>query len=121
MVGIIKDQKYYITDISQVKLMFPNGLYETWDDRFWQKDYLEAQKLKEKCLTARAKQCIVLKQGLTQKVNNIYCELCHVNNPTPEDFVAHCMSNKDHLALEKKFNSSDYDQLLSDKSKTVST
>lgn len=39
IVGIIKGEKYFVTDISQVQLMFPGGVYENWDSRFWQKDY----------------------------------------------------------------------------------
>ena len=35
IVGIVKEQKYYLTDISQVVLMFPSGVYENWDARFW--------------------------------------------------------------------------------------
>ena len=42
IVGIVKGQKYYLTDISQVTLMFPSGVYENWDARFWQPNYVAA-------------------------------------------------------------------------------
>ena len=42
IVGIIKGQKYFITDISQVQLMFPTGVYESWDSRFVEKGYVKA-------------------------------------------------------------------------------
>ena len=32
IVGIVRDQKYYLTEISQVSLMFPCGVYERWEE-----------------------------------------------------------------------------------------
>jgi hypothetical protein len=31
-----------LTDISAVLLMFPGGVYENWDSRFWQRHYTHA-------------------------------------------------------------------------------
>jgi hypothetical protein len=35
IVGIIDNKYYYITDISEVQLLFPNCQYEDFDSRFW--------------------------------------------------------------------------------------
>lgn len=48
IIGIIKEQKYYLTDISQVYLMFPNGVKEQWDSRLWQPKYKKAFELQDK-------------------------------------------------------------------------
>ena len=47
IVGIIKNQRYYFTDVSQVQLMFPGGVYEAWDSRFWQPKYKAAIQLQD--------------------------------------------------------------------------
>lgn len=54
IVGIIRDQRYYITDISLVSLMFPNSKYDTWDHRYWQPRYEQAMREQDRCLLARA-------------------------------------------------------------------
>lgn len=45
LVGIIIDQKYYFTDVSQLKMMFPQGHYEDWSAQFWSPGYPEAFEL----------------------------------------------------------------------------
>ena len=45
LVGIIIDQKYYFTDVSQLKMMFPQGHYEDWSSQFWSPGYPEAFEL----------------------------------------------------------------------------
>ena len=42
IVGIVKKQKYYLTDISPVLIMFPTGIYENWDSRYFEKGYKKA-------------------------------------------------------------------------------
>jgi hypothetical protein len=54
VVGIVKNQKYLITDISQVKLMFPACKYESWDERFWHSGYIAAFAYEKKTLAVRA-------------------------------------------------------------------
>jgi len=39
LVGLVIDKRYYLTSVSQVRLLFPNCLYETWDSRWWAKGY----------------------------------------------------------------------------------
>jgi len=101
--------------------MFPNSHYESWDARFWQKGYTEAVALSQKCLLVRAQQSLKLPQNwkASASVKEIACELCHCVCRGPEEFVAHCASNKEHKALEVKFMSADYDELLSDKAQRV--
>ena len=41
IVGIVKDQKYYLTEISQVQLMFPCGVYDRWEEHL-EKGYKKA-------------------------------------------------------------------------------
>ncbi|CDW71563.1 nucleic acid helicase [Stylonychia lemnae] len=119
IVGIVKNQRFYMTDISPIQLLFPNSNYQTWDSRFWQKGYSEAMKHLSRTLLLRAQSCQKLgfenKDG--HKIADIYCELCHVILKGPDDFVAHCKGNKEHKDLETKFLSSDYDQLLSEQAK----
>lgn len=35
IVGFVDDDKYYFSDISELKLMFPLGQYEEWRQDFW--------------------------------------------------------------------------------------
>lgn len=42
IVGIIKDNRYYFTDVSELQLMFPQGHYEDWCDEFWNNNYKKA-------------------------------------------------------------------------------
>ena len=39
LVGLVIDKRYYITSVSQVKLLFPNCHYESWDSRWWKQGY----------------------------------------------------------------------------------
>ena len=41
IVGIIKGQKYYLTELSQVQLMFPGGVYDRWEEHL-EKGYTKA-------------------------------------------------------------------------------
>jgi len=45
MVGIVEDQKFYFTDISPIKMMFPQGQYHEWSDQWWGHNYFEAFEL----------------------------------------------------------------------------
>lgn len=47
IVGIIRDQKYYLTEISQVQLMFPSGVYESWEEHL-EPGYKKAFSLQDK-------------------------------------------------------------------------
>ena len=53
IVGLIIDRRFYITSVSQVKLMLPSGHYETWDSRWWAPGYPEIVKLQGKTIYLR--------------------------------------------------------------------
>ena len=65
IVGIVKGQKFFVTDISQVQLMFPTGVYETWDSRFMEKGYVKAFQLQDKLNFQRAS--ITANQNFAQR------------------------------------------------------
>lgn len=75
IVGIIKDQKYYLTDISQVLLMFPSSVYEAWDTRFWQPKYVQAFELEKKLNYQRVKnaQDRKVKIGKVKSEHQVIC------------------------------------------------
>lgn len=58
IVGFIVQEKFYFSDISEVKIMFPTGHYEEWCERFWLNNYKEAFELQTKLNYARASQAI---------------------------------------------------------------
>jgi hypothetical protein len=55
-VGIIIDQKYYFTDVSPIRMMFPSGHYEDWCDQFWETGYKNAFELQNKLNVKRAQE-----------------------------------------------------------------
>jgi len=81
IVGIIKGQKYYITDISQVALMFPCSVYESWDNRFWQQGYPTAFQLQDKLNYQRANAVKSARRGVNKQP--VHCELCNVDCSDP--------------------------------------
>lgn len=42
IVGFIIDEKFYFSDISELKIMFPNGYYQDWCEKYWVDGYKEA-------------------------------------------------------------------------------
>ena len=56
LVGIIIDQRYYFTDVSMLRLMFPQGHYEDWSDQFWEPNYTQAFELQNKLNLKRAQE-----------------------------------------------------------------
>ena len=81
ILGVVVDRKYYITAVSQVRIMFPNSHYEEWHSRFWQPGYPEVVALQKKCLATRqlnAKpsrfSCASVKGA---PVPPVTCELCN--------------------------------------------
>lgn len=47
IVGIVIGQKYYLTEISQVQLMFPGGHYDRWEEHL-EPGYKKAFNLQDK-------------------------------------------------------------------------
>lgn len=56
LVGIVIDQKYHFTDVSQLRLMFPQGHYEDWSSQWWSPGYREAFELQSKLNIKRAQE-----------------------------------------------------------------
>ena len=113
VLGLVVDKKFYVTDISQVKLVFPNCHYEDWDSRWWAKGYPEIGLWQQKTLLNRAQACFKDQwQADQDEVLLIDCELCKLVCKGPDEFVAHCASNPRHKELEKTFSSTLYDYLF---------
>jgi hypothetical protein len=114
IVGIVKGQKYYLTDISQVYLMFPNGVKEQWDSRFWMPKYKKAIELEGKLNFQRAE---MQKRGYKKDVKGSFnklmrCDLCQVDCGDPDDFIMHCKKDVTHRELEQKFTDETFDFLF---------
>jgi hypothetical protein len=41
-VGIVEDQRYFFTDVSNLRIMFPQQHYEEWSSQFWGPGYKKA-------------------------------------------------------------------------------
>lgn len=111
IVGIIKDNRFYFTDVSELQLMFPQGHYEDWCEEFWQNNYKNAFALQNRLNLNQAEQQKLRQQkssiksqyGLggicTQEDQAVLCELCNKNFPEPSEFVLHCEKDKSHKDL----------------------
>lgn len=42
IVGFIQEEKFYFSDISELQIMFPNGFYQDWCEKYWVNGYSEA-------------------------------------------------------------------------------
>ena len=62
LVGIVNDNKFYFTDVSELQLMFPLGHYEEWCQKWWMNNYKEAFELQNRYNIKKAE----------QSVNNLY-------------------------------------------------
>lgn len=106
IVGYIIDERFYLSDISEVKLMFPMAHYEEWCERFWLNDYKAATDLQTKLNYARASQSIACNK------NEMRCELCFKNCNDPDEFVLHCKTNIDHKRLIAQYSDESYDAIF---------
>lgn len=96
--------------------MFPNGVREQWDSRFWSSKYTEAFNLQDKLNFQRSEQQKMgYKRGdakSTQLSTSVRCELCKVTCGDPDDFIMHCKKDQTHKELEKKFTDETFDFLF---------
>ena len=76
MLGIIEDEKYYFTDISPLKIMFPQATYEEWSSKFWQPGYTEAMMLQNKLNLKRAQDSRILQHGRLFN-DSVKCDICN--------------------------------------------
>ena len=42
IVGYVEDDRFFLTDVSELKLMFPLGTYDDWCDKYWADQYRAA-------------------------------------------------------------------------------
>ena len=70
LVGIIQDQKYYFTDVSGLRMMFPQGHYEDWSSQFWSKGYKEAFELQSTPKQTEHQESSGKHQGRLQKLES---------------------------------------------------
>lgn len=57
LLGLVIDKRYYITSVSQVKILFPNCLYEGWEERWWRPGYPAVIEVQKKALASRQMAC----------------------------------------------------------------
>ena len=119
IVGIMKNQRYYFTDISQVQLMFPGSVYEAWDSRFWQPKYKAAFQLQDQLnytFLQKQKQNYMrdgrFKGNKSVPSVQVRCELCQIVCGDSEDFIIHCKKDPTHRELETKFTDETFDFLF---------
>lgn len=113
MVGIIEDQKFFFTDVSPLRMMFPQGHYEDWSAQFWSPGYQEAFELQSKLNIKRAQENT--RQGYQTKAlasDAVTCELCNVVCSDSDEFILHCRKAKTHLNLVQQFSDEAYDLLF---------
>ena len=114
--------------------MFPSGVYEAWDARFWQKGYKSAFDLQRKLNyqiqqarenssqnywnSKRQPKKLTFGEPITsdKKTNHleVICELCQKVCSDPEEFILHCRKDEIHLKLQEKFTDETYDFLFTD-------
>ena len=101
LVGIIQDQKYYFTDVSGLRMMFPQGHYEDWSSQFWSKGYKEAFELQSKLNIKRAQESNRhgYKAWAKAAQDPICCELCKKMCPDHDEFILHCSRDQQHKDL----------------------
>ena len=95
--------------------MFPNGVREQWDSRFWQPKYKKAFELQDKLNYQRSQQQRAgYKKDIKSKNpgNTVRCELCKVTCGDPDDFIMHCKKDPTHRELEAKFTDETFDFLF---------
>ena len=123
LVGIIVDQLYYFTDISPIRIMFPQAHYEDWSDQFWEKGYLKAFELETKLNLKRAQESRTRynKQKMAQQHKKpdplslneqVICELCNAAFEDCDRFILHCNKDPTHIGLIKQFMDESYDLLF---------
>lgn len=107
LVGIVIDQMYYFTDVSPLRMMFPQGHYEDWSSQYWQPGYRDAFDLQNKLNLKRASETRNHRDRYTsEKVN---CELCQVGLNDADEFILHCNKHPEHINLAKQFMDESYD------------
>ena len=115
LVGIVVAQKFYFTDVSQLRMMFPQGHYEDWSAQFWSPGYTEAFELQSKLNIKRAKDTNRggRKQALVDSaLEKITCELCKIDCGDADEFILHCNKDQTHKELVLQFSDESYDQIF---------
>ena len=97
-------------------MMFPNGHYEDWCDKFWSKGYKEAFDL-QNLINFKRKQEIQDARWNKNKSNSqsqvqIICELCNKTLQDQDEFVVHCSKDRNHIDLARQFMDDQYDVLF---------
>lgn len=113
MLGIVEDQKFFFTDVSPLRMMFPQGHYEDWSAQFWSPGYQEAFELQSKLNIKRAQENT--RHGYHSKPvpsDAVTCELCNIVCSDADEFILHCHKAKTHLNLAQQFSDEAYDQIF---------
>ena len=110
LVGIVVDQKFYFTDVSQLRMMFPQGHYEDWSAQWWSPGYRDAFELQSKLNIKRAQESA--RHGYRNQptaAEAVTCELCNKVCSDPDEFILHCSKDRNHLDLIQQFSDESYD------------
>lgn len=106
IVGYVEDDRFYLTDVSELKLMFPLGTYDDWCDKYWADQYRAAFEYQTKLNYSRA---TLVAQGVGDKTS---CELCFKDFADANEFIIHCQSDKRHKELVNQYNDESYDAIF---------
>ena len=109
IVGYVDDQRFYLTDISPLMIMFPQGNYEEWTSKWWSPGYKEAIE-QQNIYNAQYANRLARQKIRTDK--KILCELCNETFFDQQDFVVHCMKDKNHKDLISQFMDETYDKMF---------
>jgi hypothetical protein len=93
IVGFIEEEKFYFSDISELKIMFPNGYYQDWCEKYWKNGYKEAFSLQSKLNMQRAAETNKTINGFGNDQNDgdkFACGLCFKEWTNADEFVIHC-------------------------------
>ena len=100
--------------------MFPGGVYEAWDSRFWQPKYKAAFQLQDQLnyTTLQKQKQLYMRDGRFKGNKTvppsvqIRCDLCQIVCGEPEDYIIHCKKDPTHRELEIKFTDETFDFLF---------
>lgn len=113
LVGIVIDQKFHFTDVSQLRMMFPQGHYEDWSSQWWTPGYRDAFELQSKLNIKKAQEST--RHGHYNQQypgERTQCELCNKWFADVDEFILHCSKDRNHIDLERQFLDESYDVMF---------